>query len=331
MTIVLPVQQSRAPGVLGASDAPAALGLSRYVSPLAVWKRLRGELIDEETPDAVKEAAEFGQLLEPIVRGRYALQRERAIVVPVASRVMDGWLRATSDGYVLKPSKIDVGTYEENPEDPTDQDDIDGLLQVKCRSAFQRDEWEGGTPAAEEVQCRVEMAVCGLPWNDCAVLLGGNRMLVHRIERDLALEDRILTDLRAFSHLVKEGREPSPDHTAAWRAHVSEKMRKTAVELQADEETAELVKYWLDQKRKASKADEEAKAALNDLLLRLSAAGATRIVLPDGTKIPAYKVGGRTDYKAYAAAHLPCTTADLAPYKREGTTWTLRAPGGDEE
>ena len=349
--IALQVEQTRAEGMLGASEAAAALGLDRYVSPLVIWKRLRGLPTDEVRSPALDEAASWGNAIEPLVRGQYSLQRGRVIVVPTASTRFEDWLRSTPDGMVLEqtpppgasveyvkplalpPQPQTLSSDEASLVDPEWRDLVDGLLQVKNRSAYLRDDWKDGAPAKEEIQCRVEMAVCDLPWNDCAVLIGGNMMLVHRIERDLALEDRILTDLRAFWQMVKDGREPSPDHTAAWRAHVSEKMRPTKVTMTADDELREIVDYWLEQRRKRKKYAEEEDAAKNDLLLRLAAAGATAIDLGGDRKVTAYKVGGRTDYKGYAAALLPFVPIGKDPkiekFKTEGKTWSLRAPSDD--
>lgn len=332
--IALYVVQTRTEGTIGASDAPAALGLSKYCSPLTVWRRLRGEYVDDTRPPFVQEAAEFGHLFEPVIRGRYAVQRTALVVVPTHSFAYEDWMHATPDGIVIRSTTPDsVGTEEW---DKSELPPIaDGLLQIKMRSAYLRDEWLHSVPAETEVQVRVEMAVCGLPWSDVAVLIGGNQMLVHRVERDLALEDRILTDLRAFWQMVKDGREPSPDHTAAWRAHVSEKMRPTKVTMTADDELREIVDYWLEQRRKRKKYQEEEDAAKNDLLLRLAAAGATAIDLGGDRKVTAYKVGGRTDYKGYANALVDIVTKarlqapNTAAYKTEGKTWSLRAPSDD--
>ncbi len=334
--IALYVVQTRTEGMLGASEAAAALGLDRFTSPLTIWKRLRGLPTDEVRSPALDEAASWGHSLEPVIRGKYALDRNVGVFVPSGSFERDGWLRATPDGFVVPlgsygklggPCGLErPGTYEWTLIGINAS--VAGLLQVKNRSAFLRDDWKGGTPPKEEIQCRVEMAVCDLPWNDCAVLIGGNQMLVHRVERDLALEDRILTDLRAFWQMVKDGREPSPDHTEAWRRHVSEKMRPSKVVLVADEETAEVVAYWLEQRRKRKKAQDEEDAARNDLLLRLSAAGATAIDLGHDKRITAYKTGGRTDWKAFAQSI--AGPNDAPPqFKTEGKTWSLRAPSDD--
>ncbi len=339
--IALQVVQTRTEGMLGASEAAAALGLDKYTSPLTVWKRLRGLPTDEVRSPALDEAASWGQALEPVVRGKYALDRNALVMVPVSSFQYEQWLRATPDGIVVAGIPIGASinppaprTYVmEMPRDIAMRDpewrENAGMLQVKCRSAFLRDEWRHGVPAKEEVQVRVEMAVCDLPWSDVAVLIGGNQMLVHRVERDLALEDRVLTDLRAFWQMVKDGREPSPDHTAAWRQHVSEKMRPTKVTMTADDELREIVDYWLEQRRKRNRAEEEEEAAKTDLLLRLSAAGATAIDLGNDRKVTAYAVGAKPRWKEYA---ISLGGESTAPEKFRGTgkpSWTLRAPSDD--
>jgi len=334
--IAVPVHQTRAEGTLGASDAACALGLDRYRSPIALWRQLRGlDTGEEEKPAAVREAAEWGQALEPIVRGKYALTVRRDIVVPFTSTVLDGWIRATPDGFVLRgesasPHVIDTRDIVRGADDFGDLDQpTDGILQCKTASAWKRDEWEAGAPAAYEIQCRVEMAVCDLPWDDLCCLLGGQRFIGPiRIERDAALEDRILTSLRAFWELVTSGREPSPDHTADWRRHVSEKMRPTKVVMQADDEIRELVAYLQEQKRKADKAEEEADAARNDLLLRMSAAGATGIDLGDGRKVTAYQVGARPAWKEYALS-LGGDAKVPEQFRGKPGSWALMMPGDE--
>lgn len=325
--LVLHVDQARHKGTIGASDAPALLGLDRHTPPLVAWRKLRGEDVDSSRPAFVQEAAEFGQLIEPIVRGRYAVQRQRLVRVPEVSFVKDGWLHATPDGLV-SPHTGEMGTMPFSG--PYYASEHEGMLQVKCRSAFLRDEWLQGVPAKEEVQIRVELAVCGLPWSDCAVLIGGNQMLVHRVERDLELEVNILRDLKIAYDLVQTGKEPPVDSSDAWRDYASSKMRPTKVTMTADEDVRELVEYWLEQRRKRKKYEEEETAAKTDLLLKLSAAGATAIDLGGDRKVTAYKVGGRTDYKAWALELAGKNAKAPEKFKSDGKTWTLRAPGDDE-
>ena len=328
--VAVRVDQKLNRDLLGASDAACALGLSKYKAPITLWRQLRGLEVDDSRPDHVNEAAKWGQVLEPLVRGQYALTRPARVYVPTESFTMDGWLRATPDGLVElagEPGTEGLPTAN-NLMGVALEGSFDGLLECKTASAYLRDAWDDGVPPAYEVQVRVEMAVTKMPWCDVVCLLGGQRFLgPFHVERDPGIEDRILTDLAKFWEMVKRGVEPSPDHTAAWRDHVSEKMRATKVTIQADDELRELVRFWLDSRRKRGMIQEEEDAAKNDILLRLSAAGATAIDLGD-SKVTAYKTGARSDWKGYA---LSLGGAAKVPdqYTKASTTWTLRAPNDE--
>jgi predicted phage-related endonuclease len=171
-----------------------------------------------------------------------------------------------------------------------------GNLQVKTCSAWLLDDWREGPPPKYEIQCRVEMAVTGLPWTDLVCLCGGQRYLgPFRIDRDLALEERILAPLREFWDMVIAGVEPTVDHTDNWRLHVSEKMeRSRAVLVKADTALRDAVSDWRNGRRVRILSEREEDKAKNNLLLRLSAAGGTRIDADDLGKITAYRTGSGT-------------------------------------
>lgn len=295
MSFAIHVDQQRDPAHLGASEAAGVLGLDKYNPPITIWRRHRGLPVRE---DDAGEPALWGTYLEPVIRGKYALDRKVRVYVPTGSYTFDGWIRCTPDGLVEDPCTTEVRVDEYDPAefDPRVNkrscDPVPGLLQVKTCSAWLEDDWRDAPPAKYEVQCRVEMAVCDLPWNDIVCLCGGQKQLgPFRIERDLALEDRILTSLREFWRMVQDGREPTPDHTDAWRMHVSEKMdRARPVMVAADNHMQLLIARWREQRifrKRATQSEEQTK---NELLLRLSAAGATRIDCGDkSTNVTAYK------------------------------------------
>lgn len=331
MIAVIQVDQERAKQFLGASEAAGVLGLDKYNPPIAIWRRHRGLEVEDSLPEHVSEAAEWGQLHEPIVRGKYALMTKSVVEVPTKSTVKDGWLRCTPDGIVFDhgrsrdPGAHDDETLQGHPEDRQ------GLLQCKTADAHLDWEWQYGPPARYEVQVRVEMAVMGLPWCDVVALVGGNRLRgPFRVERDLAIEDRIVTDLRAFWDLVRSGTEPTIDHTDAWRLHVSEKMRATKLTIQSDRELAELLNDMRTARIARSAAIRRVDALNNDLLLRMSAAGAQ--VVEDSVlgRFGAYRAGGGMDWRGYAESleSLVPSAADRSKFKRESTTWAIRVPRG---
>lgn len=321
--MMLAVEQTRNVGTIGASKAAAALGLNRYESPLSLWRQLRG-LADEETkPAFVQEAALFGQLLEPVVRGLYAVRKPAAVHVPTESTVMDGWLHATCDGLVYL--NREPGTYEGELNVAPD-----GLLEVKTASAYKADEWEDAVPVEYEIQARCQMAVMGAPWTDVVCLVGGQQLRgPFRVMRDPELEANILRDLRAFHELVQSGREPDVDGSQAWREYASSKMRPSKVELVADAEANALVANWLTAKRQIKALKEIEALHKTSILLKLSAAGATRLRSTHGD-VSAYQVGARTDWKSYAIS-LGGAAKPPAQFKGAPGAWTVKAPKDDDD
>ena len=340
--IALPVDQTRAANTIGASDAAAALGLDRYTPPLKLWRQLRGLPVNEDKPAFVEEAADWGKILEPVIRGKYALERNVGVFVPSTSVVCKDWLRCTPDGFVvgshpgLEHAREVLGVTTELYEAWTHgvvgharAVNALGLLQVKTCSMYKHDEWASGPPPEHEVQCRVEMAVCDLPWNDITCLIGGQQRVTYRVERDLEIEARIITDLRRFWDSVQSGTEPDVDASAEWRAFASSKMRPTKVAIVPDADMRGEVEAWKRARRILAKAKEEESALKTKLLLRLSAAGATAVDLGAEGKISAYQTAGKGSWKSFAES----LGGKVLPeqFKGKPGAWTLRAPWGDDD
>lgn len=291
MSVAIHVDQQREESMLGASEAGAVLGLDKYCSPMKIWRRHRGLPVNDDG----NEAADWGVLLEPVVRGKYALRQQRSVFVPMRSFTLDGWLRATPDGIV--PDVPDASPCVEELQTWFDMHaDSCGALSVKTCSAYLAEDWIGGPPAKHEVQSRVEMAVLDLGWSDVVCLCGGQKYLgPFRIERDAAIERSILTRLRDFWAMVQDGREPTVDDSDAWRLHVSEKLGKApALEVVATEEQRRIVARWRAARtaRKAVERDEE--RVKNELLLNLSQTGATKLDAGELGKPTAYRTKSGT-------------------------------------
>lgn len=328
--IALHVEQQRSTELLGASEAAAALGLDPYTPPITIWRRHRGLASNDERPAFVQEAAEWGQALEPVVRGKYALLRKALVVVPEVSREMDGWLRATPDGLVYTRIPSRAGLTITESECGLDSDP-DGMYQGKTCSAYKRDEWIDSVPPAYEVQVRVEMAVLDLPWSDVCCLIGGQKFAgPFRIERDAALEDRILTDLRAFWRMVKDGHEPNPDHTAAWRAHITERMPPSKIAIVPDSGQSATILRWKAARNELAAAKRAEAEHKNRLLLELAAAGATAFDLGPEGKLTAYRTGAKPSWKDYAIS-LGGSNTVPDRFKGKPGSFTLRAPWSDDD
>lgn len=297
MTIAVAVDQKRDLSCLGASEAAGVLGLDKYNPPIAIWRRHRGLPVRDEA----SEAAYWGTVLEPVIRGKYALDRKVRVWVPTGSYTLDGWLRCTPDGIVEEGVlATEVGTSEFDVDDglyveTAVRTGMAGGLQVKTCSAWLEDDWRDGPPAKYEVQCRVEMAVADLPWADIVCLCGGQKQLgPFRIMRDPVIESRIIESLREFWGMVTFGREPTVDHTDAWRVHVSEKLDRVKPSIVVADQAMEMaIARWRDQRAERKAAENAENLTKNEILLRLSAAGATRIDRGDkADNITAYKTKG---------------------------------------
>ncbi len=339
MTLALHVDQVLATGMLGASSGATALGCDRYTSPLTLWKKLRGMPVNDDKPEAVEEAGEWGHLLEPVVRAKYALKTNSTVLVPEKSFVIFDFLRATPDGFAIRNETTgDAGTHVWTGDDAQRmqlhralEEGRGGLVQCKTASAYKREEWEAGVPLEHEIQERVEMAVTDMPWADVVCLVGGQKFFGPiRITRDEALEDRILTDLTEFWRMVKEGIEPTPDHTDAWREHVGERLAKIRrVEIVADAELRSDVAAWRRARAAVKDAKLEEAELKTKLMLRMSNAGATIIRLDRETIVTAYQCGLKPKWRDYAIS-LGGERKPPPQFMGTKNTWTLRAPDAED-
>jgi predicted phage-related endonuclease len=294
-TLALAVDQQRDTSCLGASEAPGVLGLDPRNPPIKIWRRHRGLDVDDRSPSRLVEAADWGHVLEPIIRGKYALRNNLTVLVTVLSYVLNGWLRCTPDGVVMVVTHT-VGVSEVDTwpltNDPSVVTRPGGLVQCKNVDAHLAHEWQGGPPPRYEIQARVELAVTKLPWCDLVALIGGNKYVQYRVERDVAIEARILRDLRAFWALVQSGVEPTVDHTDAWRLHVSEKMPATKMVVDATPEDVEAMLALKARRTERDAAVAAEKLARNEVLLRMAQRGVTGLRSEDIGTVSAYRTRG---------------------------------------
>lgn len=301
MTVALQVDQRRDERYLGASEAAAALGLDEYSSPIVPWRRLRGMPVDDNRGAAVQEAARWGNVLEPVVRGQYALMKPATVLVPTASRVFDNFLRATCDGLVVPMREgAQGGTVGIGVDDDKLLGEVRGILQVKTCSPFAWRAWSDGPPRHHVVQVRVEMLVHDLPWADLTYLIGGQKMEIRRIERDKEIESELLAGLREFWNLAQKGIEPDIDGSDAFRNHISERLKKTNVTAQADEATLLDIAAWRNARfagKLAKREEDNCKARVMDFLAR---AGATAVDAGNLGVVTAHTRRKHLDMKACA-------------------------------
>jgi putative phage-type endonuclease len=148
---------------IGASDAPAVLGLSPWRTPLDVW----AEKVGLTTGNPPTLATRLGHELEDLIARIWHEQHPDADVrhAQVTVRHPDlPWLAASTDR--------EVG--------------LDGLLECKLVGGRQTDRWDDGVPHYVAVQAQIQLCVTGRRWVDVCSLHAGHGWdhRIARIERD---------------------------------------------------------------------------------------------------------------------------------------------------
>ena len=159
----------------------AALGVSRYKTPLDAYLDVRGEAADiEETPDM-----ERGNFLEPAIMAWAGKRLDRQWEKPHLSLV-----HPEQPMFTYSPDGLEV---QEGP----------GLLEVKAPGPYTAHEWgEQGTdqvPVEYLMQGAWGLAITGRKTCFFAALIGGE-LRIFKHERDMELEGKMLA--RASSFIV---------------------------------------------------------------------------------------------------------------------------------
>lgn len=183
---------------LGGSDMAAIVGLDKYTSPQEIWLRKSGHRVPRRDDPVLEEAALMGHVLEPVVRQRFTdITGLRVLEGPGTLRAVDpDWGIANLDGITLED-----GQY--------------GVFEAKTRSSYALDEWLDEPPTGPYLQVQHYLMVTGWTFGYIACLIGGQRTLVHRVERDNDLIDGLRTIGSEFMEQVRNGTPPPVDGSAA--------------------------------------------------------------------------------------------------------------------
>lgn len=171
-----------------ASDVPVILG--HWGSVARLWAEKRGEA----EPVADTEQLLLGRLMEPSILAAYTTRTGN----PAHA---DGRLYTQTRGGLTLGATLDAWT------------EVDGLevpLEVKNVGAYNASEWEDGPPEKYIAQVQAQMLVTSTPFAIVCALIGGQRLSIHRVDRDALLQVRILTAAQAFWRRVESGECP-PD------------------------------------------------------------------------------------------------------------------------
>lgn len=148
---------------IGGSDAAAIAGLNKYKSPVQVYYE---KVEDIKVESEQSEAAYFGHVLEDIVAKEFARRTGKKI------RKRNAILQHPEYPFMLaNVDRLIVGE--------------DAGLECKTASEYLKEEWKGDeVPTQYLIQCQHYMAVTGYDAWWIAVLIGGNKFIYKKIERD---------------------------------------------------------------------------------------------------------------------------------------------------
>lgn len=148
---------------MGSSDAPAALGMSRWCSPLEVAREKKTARTSEHHPQPETPEMRRGHVLEPVVACLYE---------KVTGRTVSTCPSAISNEHPFMAASPDRA-INEGPDD--------ALLECKTHVIWTRDQYgEAGTDAVtdyEFIQVQHQMAVTGAKRVDVAILFGEGQAL----------------------------------------------------------------------------------------------------------------------------------------------------------
>ena len=183
---------------IGASDAAAAVGLNPYQSPLELWmiKTGRDGLLPAPDPNDIHTPLYWGNLLEPKVAEAYAKTTGNKV------RRINAVLQHPDADKPWMLTNLDY-TVAGNP-------DVQ-ILECKTAGFHGARLWADGVPEYIQYQVQHQLAVTGKQAADVAVLVCGQELRIHRIDRDKDVIERLIALEHAFWHLVETDTPPEAD------------------------------------------------------------------------------------------------------------------------
>ena len=181
---------------IGSSDAAAAVGLNPYKSQLELWmeKTGRGDQLPQIDPNDESSPLYWGILLEPIVAAHYTKRTGRRVrrINAVLQHPDHPWMLANLDREVVGAPDVQ-------------------LLECKTAGINGSRLWKEGVPEYVQLQVMHQLTVTGKQAADVAVLMGGQELQIHRIERDNTLIQQLITLERQFWGYVEMDKAPPAD------------------------------------------------------------------------------------------------------------------------
>ena len=181
---------------IGSSDAGAAVGLHPYKSQLELWMEKSGRDggLPKTDPNDETSPMYWGTLLESIVAAHYTKRTGHKVrrINAVLQHPNESWMLANIDREVIGTADVQI---------------------LECKTAGMNGArlWKEGVPEYVQLQVMHQLAVTGKQAADVAVLICGQELQIHRIERDEAMIARLVQLERQFWSYVESDQAPPVD------------------------------------------------------------------------------------------------------------------------
>lgn len=183
-------------GGIGSSDAAAAVGMNPYKSQLELWMEKTGRdgNLSKTDPNDDTSPAHWGTLLEHVVAAHFTKRTGHRVrrINAVLQHPKEPWMLANIDREVIGAPDVQI-------------------LEVKTAGFQGSFLWRDGVPEYIQLQVMHQLAVTGKHAADVAVLICGQDLQIHRIERDEAMITKLIELERAFWHHVETDTPPPAD------------------------------------------------------------------------------------------------------------------------
>lgn len=239
---------------VGASDVPMLIGESEYGGPLDLYQLKRGEVTIEPTPAMLR-----GHIYEPAICADFLLNFPEFVAEKrgTVAHPKGDFLRASIDRLLITPQGR-------------------GVLEAKnVTPRFMAQYGESGSdnaPLDKVAQVQAQLEVCDLPWGYIAVNFGFE-LRWYFIERDREIGQFIVETAHEFMQRVKAGIPPEPlPAVDSYEAITRRFLGASEQTLEADEETAELIRQFRDVKATIKELEDSEKALKATLATKIGTA-----------------------------------------------------------
>jgi len=247
---------------IGGSEAPAALGLSPWKTPLELFLDKR-----EQRVTTANEAMRWGQLLEPVIRQEYAERTGRIVRMP------PGTIRHGKFKFML--AHFDGVTDDQR------------IFEAKTARSS-----EGWGPSGSDeiphhylIQVQHYLAVTGFAIADVAALIGGNDFRIYEVPADAELQELIIDGEATFWAAFLRGEPPEPDYESDRALDIVRRLYPgtDGSTIQADFDDTSIRVAYEECLNQQSNSERLAKSMKAQLLAKMG--NAARMVFDDGVQL----------------------------------------------